>query len=141
MQFAIKPQVDTQGTLRKKNVYQLDLNKMKRYRVGMKQDLVKVVLLQENQSISDHESGDTHWVYVEANALQEVIAQEGGDVYGYINRKTDLRKITFAINPEGYLVVKDIGNRSILVAIVQNQMQGQNKFSQWQKVHRMQDKQ
>lgn len=133
MQFAIKPQVDTQGTLRKKNVYQLDLNKMKRYRVGMKQDLVKVVLLQENQSISDHESGDTHWVYVEANALQEVIAQEGGDVYGYINRKTDLRKITFAINPEGYLVVKDIGNRSILVAIVQNQMQGQNKFSQWQK--------
>ncbi|MGB2079189.1 MAG: ATPase RavA domain-containing protein [Vibrio sp.] len=131
-QFAVVPQVDTQGTLRKKDVYSINLSSAKRYRVGPKSDLVKLVLLEENQSVSDHETGDTRWVYVEANALQEVIEQQGGDLYAYINRKTDLRKITLGINPQGELVLKDIANRNVLITVVRSQMPAQDSFEQWQ---------
>lgn len=130
--FVLKAQVDTQGTLRKKDVFSFDLSNAKRYQVGPKRDLVKLVILQQNQSVSEHETGDTRWVYVEANALNEAIAEGGGDVYGYVNRKTDLRKLSVSLNMENHLVMKDVGNRSIFVTLVRQNMPSMQNFPEWQ---------
>ncbi|QTG90639.1 AAA family ATPase, partial [Vibrio furnissii] len=88
-----------------------DISNAKSYKVGSAYDLVKLVLLQSNMSVSESEKGDSRWVYVPKNELERVIKEGRGDVYGYVNQNTNLCRLRFDVDASNNLVIKDIANR------------------------------
>lgn len=130
--FAMSLSSDVEGTIRRKNIYQYDLSKAKRYRVGNTSDLVKLVLLQANMSVTDHDTGDSRWVYIPYKELESIIKDGGGDAYGFVNKKTNLCRFRFDIDVEQRLVIKDIANRGIAVTFATDSGFDPDVLTQWQ---------
>lgn len=130
--FAMSLSSDVEGTIRRKNIYQYDLSKAKRYRVGNTSDLVKLVLLQANMSVTDHDTGDSRWVYIPYKELEQVIKDGGGDAYGFVNKKTNLCRFRFEVDVEQHFVIKDIANRGIAVTLATEHGFDQDVLTQWQ---------
>ena len=130
--FAMSLSSDIEGTIRRKNIYQYDLSKAKRYRVGNTSDLVKLVLLQANMSVTDHDTGDSRWVYIPYKELEMIIKDGGGDAYGFVNKKTNLCRFRFDIDVEQRLVIKDIANRGIAVTLATDSGFDPEVLTQWQ---------
>ncbi|WP_105902049.1 ATPase RavA domain-containing protein [Vibrio gangliei] len=130
--FAMTLNAETEGTLRRKNVYQYDLSSAKRYKVANSSDLVKLVLLQSNMSVTDHDTGDSRWVYIPYKELEQIVRDGGGEGYGYVNKKTTLCRFRFELDVEQRLVIKDIANRAIPVTVVTQQGFDHEILSQWQ---------
>lgn len=116
-QFSMVLSADVEGTIRRKNVYSYHIANAKRYQVGNTADLVKLVLLQSNMSVTDHETGDSRWVYVPYKELESLIKEGGGDIYGFVNKKTMLCHFHFEVDVNQRLVIKDIANRAIPVTL------------------------
>lgn len=131
-QFAMSLSSDVEGTIRRKNIYQYDLSKAKRYRVGNTSDLVKLVLLKANMSVTDHDTGDSRWVYIPYKELEPIIKDGGGDAYGFVNKKTNLCHFRFDIDVEQRLLIKDIANRGIPVTLVTDNGFDPGVITQWQ---------
>ncbi|WP_086984296.1 ATPase RavA domain-containing protein [Vibrio aphrogenes] len=130
--FAMNLTQEVEGTLRRKNVYQYDISRAKRYRVSNSSDLVKLVLLQSNLSVSDHDTGDSRWVYIPYKELEQVVKDGGGEAYGYVNKKTTLCRFRFEVDVEQHLVIKDIANRNIPVTLVTPQGFDSRLIAEWQ---------
>ncbi|WP_153448555.1 ATPase RavA domain-containing protein [Vibrio algicola] len=130
-QYAMNLSADTEGTIRRKNIYQYDLSTAKRYKVGNTSDLVKLVLLQSNMSVSESDSGDSRWVYVPFKELEQLIREGGGDAYGFVNKKSTLCRFRLEVDHKQHLVIKDIANRSISVAVATTQGFNKDKLNAW----------
>ncbi|CAH8196159.1 ATPase RavA domain-containing protein [Vibrio aestuarianus] len=130
-QFAMPVSLETSTGLIKKQVYQCDTTAAKTYKVGSAFDLVKLVLLQSNMSVSESEKGDSRWVYVPKNELERVIKDGHGDVYGYVNQNTNLCRLKFELSADNHIVIKDIANRSVLVSLVTEQGLNDELYQQW----------
>jgi MoxR-like ATPase len=120
----------TTGILRKE-VYQLNISNAKSYKVGSAADLVKLVVLQSNMSVSESEKGDSRWLYVAKNELERCIREGGGDIYGYVNQNTSLCRLKLDLDASDNLVVKDIANRSVLVALVTANGIDESLYQEW----------
>lgn len=120
------------GLLKKKN-YHFSGGDFKLYQQAAKSDLVRLVLLQSQISVTDKEHVDRHcrWVYVRKNELETIIKEGGGNVYGYINQNTTLCLLHFDTDSYRNLVIKDIANRSILVSAVMEHGLDDDKFEDW----------
>ncbi|CAM4095177.1 ATPase RavA domain-containing protein [Vibrio neonatus] len=122
----------TSGLLRKgKEGFKVDLDDWRSHSVGNARNLVKLVLLQSNQSVSEHDKGDTRYVYVPHTELVNAINHGGGDVYGYVNHNPNLMSLKFALDGENHLVIKDIANRSVLLGLVTNAGLDVEKHQTW----------
>ncbi|GAM66196.1 putative regulator protein [Vibrio ishigakensis] len=119
------------GGLLRKEGFKLDLNDWRVHKVGPTGNLVKLVLLQSNLSVSEQEKGDSRWVYVPHNDLVKVVSQGGGDVYGYVNQNTNMVSLKFALDADDNLVIKDIANRSVLVGLVTNKGLDSETHQKW----------
>ena len=117
-EFAITLSTESTTGILKKQINHYDISGAKSYKVGSAFDLVKLVLLQSNMSVSESEKGDSRWVYVPKNELERVIKEGHGDVYGYVNQNTNLCRLRFDVDASNNLVIKDIANRAVLVAVV-----------------------
>lgn len=115
----------------KKNIHHFDLAGVKSYRINNASDLVKLVLLQSNMSVSESEKGDSRWVYVPRNELERVIKDGQGDVYGYVNQNTNLCRLRFELDGANNLVIKDIANRAVLVSVVTQQGIESDVYQNW----------
>lgn len=133
-QYAMVLSAETEGTLRRKNIYQYALSGAKKYKVASTSDLVKLVLLQTNMSVSESDSGDSRWVYVPYKELEQVIRDGGGDAYGFVNKKTTLCRFCLEVDHKQHLVIKDISNRSIPIALATEQGFKQEILSTWHDV-------
>ncbi|MBU2896224.1 ATPase RavA domain-containing protein [Vibrio hepatarius] len=120
----------TTGLL-KKQIHSYDVSGANLYNVGNSSGLVKLVLLQSNLSVSESEKGDSRWVYVPKTELEKVIKEGHGDVYGYVNKNTNLCRIRFDIDAENKLVIKDIANRAVLVSVVTNKGLDDTLYKGW----------
>ncbi len=120
----------TTGIL-KKQVNSYDISDAKSYKVGNAFDLVKLVLLQSNMSVSESEKGDSRWVYVPKSDLERVIKEGSGDVYGYVNQNTNMCRLRFDVDAANHLVIKDIANRAVMVAIVTNKGLEESLYQEW----------
>ncbi|OEF27563.1 ATPase RavA domain-containing protein [Vibrio rumoiensis] len=129
--FSMVLSADTEGTIRRKNVYHYNLSHAKRYQVGNTSDLVKLVLLQSNLSVTDHDTGDSRWVYVPYKELEQLIKDGGGDAYGFVNKKTTLCRFHFEVDVSQKLVIKDIANRAIAVTLATNQGFDKSVLENW----------
>ncbi|CAM3088754.1 ATPase RavA domain-containing protein [Vibrio rarus] len=107
------------GLLRKgKEGFKANFDDWRPHSVGNAHNLVKLVLLQSNQSVSEHDKGDTRYVFVAHTDLVNMISHGGGNVYGYVNHNPNLLSLKFALDGDSRLVIKDIANRSVLLSLV-----------------------
>ncbi|MFV0449650.1 MAG: ATPase RavA domain-containing protein [Vibrio sp.] len=116
---------------KKKLINQYDIKDAKGYKVGTANDHVKLVLLQSNMSVSESEKGDSRWVYVPKNDLEKVIKEGQGDVYGYVNQNTNMCRLKFDVDASNNLVIKDIANRAVMVALVTKEGLEQGLYQDW----------
>ncbi len=119
------------GIIKKKQINQYDIKNAKSYKVGTASGLVKLVLLQSNLSVSESVKGDSHWVYLPKNELEKVIKEGEGEVYGYINQHAKLCRIKFDVDAMNNLVIKDISNRAVMVALVTTDGLDANIYQDW----------
>ncbi|ERM57755.1 ATPase RavA domain-containing protein [Vibrio cyclitrophicus] len=120
----------TSGLLRK-DVYQHDIKNAKMYSVGSAYNLVKLVLLQSNMSVSESEKGDSRWVYVAKDDFDRVLKEGHGDIYGYVNENKNLCRLKLDLDASNQLVIKDIANRSVLVSVVTTDGLDQKLYNKW----------
>lgn len=120
----------TSGLLRK-GVYQNDIKNAKMYSVGNAYNLVKLVLLQSNMSVSESEKGDSRWVYVAKDDFDRVLKEGHGDIYGYVNENKNLCRLKLDLDASNQLVIKDIANRSVLVSVVTSDGLNQELYKKW----------
>ncbi|MDA0144366.1 DUF3763 domain-containing protein [Vibrio sp. RW] len=120
----------TSGLLRK-GVYQNDIKNAKMYSVGNAYNLVKLVLLQSNMSVSESEKGDSRWVYVAKDDFDRVLKEGHGDIYGYVNENKNLCRLKLDLDASNQLVIKDIANRSVLVSVVTSDGLNQDLYNKW----------
>ncbi len=119
------------GLIKKKQVNQYDIKGAKSYQVGTASGLNKLVLLQSNMSVSESEKGDSRWIYVANSDLERVIKDGEGDVYGYVNQNINLCRLKFDVDAANNLVVKDIANRSVMVALVTKEGLDESLYQDW----------
>lgn len=118
------------GLLRKETM-SFDTSKAKTYKVGAAVNLVKLVILQSNMSVSESEKGDSRWVYVPKDELDRVIKEGHGDVYGYVNQNTNMCRLRFDVDAANNLVIRDIANRGVLVSLVTKQGLDAELYQKW----------
>ncbi len=119
------------GLLRPKETMSFDTSKAKTYKVGAAVNLVKLVILQSNMSVSESEKGDSRWVYVPKDELDRVIKEGHGDVYGYVNQNTNMCRLRFDVDAANNLVIRDIANRGVLVSLVTQQGLDVELYQKW----------
>ncbi|KPL95728.1 DUF3763 domain-containing protein [Vibrio sp. L5-1] len=120
----------TSGLLRK-DVYQNDIKNAKMYSVGSAYNLVKLVMLQSNMSVSESEKGDSRWVYVAKDDFDRALKEGHGDIYGYVNENKNLCRLKLDLDASNQLVIKDIANRSVLVSVVTTDGLDQELYNKW----------
>ncbi|MFN1580565.1 ATPase RavA domain-containing protein [Vibrio rotiferianus] len=118
------------GLLRKETMT-FDTSKAKTYKVGAAVNLVKLVILQSNMSVSESEKGDSRWVYIPKDELDRVIKEGHGDVYGYVNQNTNMCRLRFDVDAANNLVIRDIANRGVLVSLVTQQGLDVELYQKW----------
>lgn len=118
------------GLLRKETM-SFNTSKAKTYKVGAAVNLVKLVILQSNMSVSESEKGDSRWVYVPKDELDRVIKEGHGDVYGYVNQNTNMCRLRFDVDAANNLVIRDIANRGVLVSLVTQQGLDVELYQKW----------
>ncbi|WP_028022545.1 AAA family ATPase [Enterovibrio calviensis] len=123
--------VDTELSMRKEK-NKVDLSHARRYSVNMSNDLIKLVMLDSNPSVSEKEKGDSRWVYVDAAEFEKKIKGGACDVHGYVNKNTNLCVLKFDVDGEHCLVIKDIANRPVSVAIAGVDDNDSHAFDEWQ---------
>lgn len=130
-EFGIMLSMESTTGLLKKQIHSYDISDAKSYEVGSAFDLVKLVLLQSNMSVSESEKGDSRWVYVPKNELERVIKEGHGDVYGYVNQNSNMCRLRFDIDAGNNLVIKDIANRAVLVSVVTQKGLDDGLYQSW----------
>ncbi|WP_108743616.1 AAA family ATPase [Salinivibrio sp. PR932] len=95
----------------------IDISKAPRFSVNQSRDLVRFVLLTANPSVSEQEKGDSRWIYLDAADVEKKLKPGSTDLYGYVNKNTHLCRLTLEWDAQGMLVVKDIANRAVPVAL------------------------
>jgi MoxR-like ATPase len=63
--------------------------------------------------------------------LERVIKEGSGDVYGYVNQNANMCRLRFDVDAANHLVIKDIANRAVMVAIVTNKGLEESLYQEW----------
>ncbi|CAH0536524.1 ATPase RavA domain-containing protein [Vibrio marisflavi] len=130
-QFAMSLSSETTSGILKKNIYHYSLTDAKYHNVGKSSNLIKLVILQSNMSVSEKEKGDSRWIYIAKADLEKVIKDGQGEAYGYVNKNSNLCRLRFDSDSKNRLVIKDIANRSILLALADNKGLDSEVYSEW----------
>ncbi|NOH35120.1 ATPase RavA domain-containing protein [Vibrio chagasii] len=129
--LSVSLSMETTSGLLRKDVYHNDIKNAKTYSVGNAYNLVKLVLLQSNMSVSESEKGDSRWVYVAKDDFDRVLKEGHGDIYGYVNENKNLCRLKLDLDASNQLVIKDIANRSVLVSVVTTDGLDQELYNKW----------
>ncbi|MGI9875807.1 ATPase RavA domain-containing protein [Vibrio chagasii] len=129
--LSVSLSMETTSGLLRKDVYHNDIKNAKTYSVGSAYNLVKLVLLQSNMSVSESEKGDSRWVYVAKDDFDRVLKEGHGDIYGYVNENKNLCRLKLDLDASNQLVIKDIANRSVLVSVVTTDGLDQELYNKW----------
>jgi len=113
--------------------FALDIKEAKRYHLNNSRNMIRLVLLQANPSVSATHEGDTEWVYVDADELVKKVKKGKCELYGYINRHPKLAALVFEVNANNELVINDITQRHISVAMVKNNDDQLANKTQWKR--------
>ncbi|MGR2769557.1 ATPase RavA domain-containing protein [Photobacterium ganghwense] len=104
-------------TMMRKEWFKYDFSGARRYNVNNNPRMIKLVMLQQNPSVSEQENGDSRWVYVDGDEFEKKIKTGQCDIYGFVNKNTHLCRLQFEVDAQQRLVIKDIANRAVMVGI------------------------
>jgi len=104
--------------IRRKETYILNIENAKRYTINNNPRMIKFVLLAMNPSVSDTQSGDSEWVYVDGDDFAKKIRKGKCEIYGYINRHLKICPLEFEVDANQQLMIKDVTNRNIQISMV-----------------------
>jgi MoxR-like ATPase len=132
-QFAMTLSLETSAGLIKKKVSHYDLSGAKTFQVGNQLGFVKLVLLQDNVTVSEMENMDKNcrWIYVAVHELEKLIRDGGGEVFGYTNENAKLCALNLDVDSDSRLVIKDIANRSVFLCLVTQHQQDLSFLQRW----------
>lgn len=116
---------------RLKEQYKVELNGVSRFTINSNKNMVKLLLLEINESVSENHPGDTEWLYIDADDFLKKIKLGKCEIYGYINRKPNLSPINLEVDAHQRLIVKDIHNRSIQVCFIDKTKSPLIEHSEW----------
>jgi MoxR-like ATPase len=118
--FGLKLSQETTSGLIKKHLLQANLSSVKTFRHGTASELIKLILLQSEITVTDAENTDKfcRWIYIPKTELERIIKDGGGEAYGYVNQNSSLCMLHFDIDSSRHLVIRDIANRAVLVTPV-----------------------
>ncbi|RXJ74613.1 AAA family ATPase [Veronia nyctiphanis] len=122
----------TSEMVMRKQKFTCVLKGSRRYQVNSSSNLIKLVVLESNPSVSEKEKGESRWVYVDAEDFEKKIRSGSCDIYGYVNKNPNLCMLRFVVDAEQQLMIKDIANRTVPVAIAGCSDTNLEAFSQWQ---------
>ncbi|MGY5451385.1 ATPase RavA domain-containing protein [Agarivorans sp. MS3-6] len=117
----------------RKDQYKYDFKDAKRMPNKFGAELLKLVVLQSNLSVSEKDKGETRWVYVNADEFIKKIKSGSCDMMGLINQGSELCRLQFEIDINHQLVIKDIANRPLLLGLAKQQHLDENLVSGWQR--------
>ncbi|RKF22233.1 DUF3763 domain-containing protein [Alginatibacterium sediminis] len=103
---------------RRKDTLELNLKDAKMFSVGPTHDLIKLVILDSNLSVNEKVRGDSRQVYVIAKELQKKLKDGQFELLGYIDQSKELSRLVFEVDVDSRLVIKDIANRDLAIALV-----------------------
>ncbi|WP_299013349.1 ATPase RavA domain-containing protein [uncultured Photobacterium sp.] len=109
-----------------------DFTGARRYNINHNPRMIKLVMLQQNPSVSEQEKGDSRWVYVDGDDFEKKIKTGQCDIYGFVNKNTHLCRLQFEVDAQHRLVIKDIANRSVLVGVTGAERISDAKQQLWQ---------
>lgn len=104
-------------TMMRKEWFKYDFSGARRYNVNNNPRMIKLVMLQQNPSVSEQENGDSRWVYVDGDEFEKKIKTGQCDIYGFVNKNTHLCRLQFEVDAQQRLVIKDIANRAVMVGV------------------------
>ena len=116
----------------RKSAFVLDINKAQTFTKNANTRMIKLALLQKNESVSDIHSGDSEYVFVDGKELAKKIAQGQCEIYGYVNRHPKMTPLKFELDAHQQLIIKDISNRNILVSVVNEKNPILDEQTKWQ---------
>lgn len=125
----------TQNSGRLKDSFVLNLADCKHYTINNRR-MIKLILLENNQSASEIHSGDSEYVYVNSDELAKAIRSGKGTIYGFINRKPNICPLAFEVDANNNLVIKDTSNKSINVYLVKDDNKKLSELQSWQETAR-----
>ncbi|WP_434361488.1 AAA family ATPase [Parasalinivibrio latis] len=111
--------------------YRIDLTKARRYKVNSNSNMVKLVVLASNPSVSERESGDSRWVFVDAVELEKQAKSGHFEILGYVNKNTHLCMLKFDVDAGQRLIIRDIANRAVPVGIAGIDDATESEWSVW----------
>lgn len=109
----------------------IDLSQSPRFTVNQSRDLVRFVLLRANPSVSEQEKGDSRWVYLDAADIEKKLKTGSTDLYGYVNKNNHLCRLTLEWDAQHALVIKDIANRPVPMALVGVNDPSEEQLTTW----------
>ncbi|SIO33646.1 AAA family ATPase [Salinivibrio sp. ES.052] len=109
----------------------IDISQSPRFTVNQSQDLVRFVLLRANPSVSEQEKGDSRWIYLDAADVEKKVKTGSTDLYGYVNKNTHLCRLTLEWDAQHTLVIKDIANRPVPMALVGMNDPDSKQVAEW----------
>ena len=130
--LSTKLSIETNRLKGLKEKFNLEIKEAKRFTINNKPNMIKLVLLQANPSVSDIQKGDTEWVYVDGDEFVKKINKGKCDIYGYINRHVKISPLVFEVDAKQQLMIKDISQRNINVCIVKNTNDQLTGSEHWQ---------
>jgi MoxR-like ATPases len=113
--LAYRQEANNSGLSRKSLI---DVSQCPRFTVNQSSDMVRFVLLSANPSVSEQEKGDSRWIYLDAADIEKKLKAGSTDLYGYVNKNNHLCRLTLEWDAHHALVIKDIANRPVPVALV-----------------------
>ncbi len=116
----LKVRASTQTGLRRKTLFDVAWQQAASYKVGYQNQVHKFIILKSETTVSEQYQGESRWVYVAHDDIDKALKEGGGDVMGFVNDHKDLTKLTFHVNEQGNVVIKDVANRSVPVALVES---------------------
>ena len=129
-------QLNTKVSIKRKRLkewFSLEIKNAKYYTINNKPNMIKLVLLQANPSVSETQEGDSECVYVDGEELAKKIRKGKCDIYGYINRHIKLSPLQFEVDAKQQLMIKDITQRNINVCIVKDITEQLQDSDHWKK--------
>ncbi|OOE35738.1 AAA family ATPase [Salinivibrio kushneri] len=109
----------------------IDVSQSPRFTVNQSRDLVRFVLLRANPSVSEQEKGDSRWVYLDAADIEKKLKTGSTDLYGYVNKNNHLCRLTLEWDAQHALVIKDIANRPVPMALVGVNDPSESQLADW----------
>jgi len=109
-----------------------DLNRAQLFRFEEHGGLYKIILLEENQSISHQLSQTASWAYIHAVEFEKAIRKGNAIVHAYVNGNRKKVRILLALDGQLRLVAKDIGNRSVAVGVLGTELISDDDQRHWQ---------